>query len=67
MSQMVGEQSIGFQQPVHILSGASVVGKKEGEGPLGSCFDKINHDPPRGGQLGDSGEYHAGGGVTPCH
>lgn len=48
MSQMVGEQSIGFQQPVHILSGASVVGKKEGEGPLGSCFDKINHDPTFG-------------------
>ena len=41
MEQMIGKQSIQFTCAPHILSGASIVGKKEGEGPLGSYFDKI--------------------------
>lgn len=45
MDQTKGKQSIEFQEGVHILSGASIVGKKEGEGPLGSCFDLIGEDP----------------------
>ena len=39
--QMIGKQSILFHNAVHILSGASMVGKKEGDGPLGKYFDKI--------------------------
>lgn len=33
-----------YQSPPLVLSGASVVGKKEGEGPLGTCFDRIEED-----------------------
>lgn len=39
-----GSQSIKPGAPPSILSWASVVGKKEGEGPLGSCFDIVGQD-----------------------
>jgi stage V sporulation protein AD len=38
---MKGKQSIAFQNAPHIISSASVVGPKEGEGPLGEWFDLI--------------------------
>jgi len=41
----IGKQSIEFQNNVFILGGGSIVGKKEGEGPLGNCFDQIEEDP----------------------
>ena len=44
MEQMAGKQSIQFARAPHILSGASMVGKKEGEGPLGAYFDKIGEE-----------------------
>ena len=40
-----GASSISFQEPVFIQSCASVTGQKEGDGPLGSCFDMICPDP----------------------
>lgn len=43
--QTVGKQSVALKEPVRILSGASIVGKKEGEGPLGDFFDVIGEDP----------------------
>lgn len=45
MEMMTGQQSIQFSKPPCIVSGASVVGKKEGEGPLGKEFDRIEEDP----------------------
>lgn len=45
MTQIMGSQSIKFSNPVSIISSASIVGKKEGEGPLGSLFDVICEDP----------------------
>ena len=36
-----GTQSIEFEDAPYILSQASVVGKKEGEGPLGQMFDVV--------------------------
>ena len=42
--QTVGKQSIQFEHAVHILSGASIVGKKEGEGPLGKYFDVVGKE-----------------------
>jgi stage V sporulation protein AD len=44
-SKMMGKQSIAFQNPPCIVAASSVVGKKEGEGPLGSLFDVIQEDP----------------------
>ena len=40
-----GKQSLSFHNPPAILSSASVVGKKEGEGPLGNMFDVVGEDP----------------------
>lgn len=39
-----------------VLSFASVVGKKEGEGPLGECFDVIEKDPYFGQKTWESAE-----------
>ncbi|MDO4276556.1 MAG: stage V sporulation protein AD [Eubacteriales bacterium] len=40
-----GASSIKFEEPVYIQSTASIVGKKEGEGPLKDSFDMICEDP----------------------
>ncbi len=40
----IGEQSLIFPREVYLISSASVVGKKEGEGPLGNAFDMICGD-----------------------
>ena len=40
----IGEQSLTFPQDVYLIASASVVGKKEGEGPLGKAFDMICGD-----------------------
>ena len=45
MGRMVGRQSLAFDNPPYIIEGASVVGKKEGEGPLGKLFDIVKEDP----------------------
>lgn len=42
---IIGKQSISFETPPYIKSCASIVGQKEGEGPLGNCFDEIETDP----------------------
>ncbi len=44
MSQYVGKQSIVFERPAYIASSASIVGTKEGEGPLGPMFDRVGKD-----------------------
>lgn len=43
-----GKASIEFDNPPYIREYASVVGQKEGEGPLGSYFDEIVKDPMAG-------------------
>lgn len=40
-----GRASIQFDSPVYIIEKASIVGKKEGDGPLGKYFDEIIEDP----------------------
>ncbi|MCD8232164.1 MAG: stage V sporulation protein AD [Clostridiales bacterium] len=44
MSEQVGIQSILFDDPPYLISAASVVGTKEGEGPLGGTFDVEGDD-----------------------
>lgn len=39
-----GKQSIEFANPPHIVSSASIAGKKESEGPLGKMFDVVGND-----------------------
>lgn len=43
-SKRVGNQTVVFQNPPAILSGYSVVGPKEDEGPLKGSFDKVLPD-----------------------
>ena len=48
VDQALGKQSIRFQRPVYCVGSASVVGKKEGEGPLGDLFDVVLEDDMNG-------------------
>ena len=41
MNQKLGRASVRLERPVYILNSASVVGTKEGQGPLGLLFDKV--------------------------
>ena len=49
-SPILGKQSVSLKKPVYIIESASVVGKKEGEGPLGELFDLVGEDDMFGGQ-----------------
>lgn len=40
----IGKQSLRFREAPFIISAASIAGKKEGEGPLGSYFDVVGED-----------------------
>ncbi len=42
--QQKGNQSVLMEKDIYIISTASVVGKKEGEGPLAKYFDVIHED-----------------------
>ena len=42
--KMLGKASVSYDEPVYIRNSASVVGKKEGEGPLGLLFDYVGED-----------------------
>lgn len=53
---VLGSSSISFSRPVYIESAASVVGKKEGEGPLRKKFDKICRDPMFGMETWEEAE-----------
>lgn len=55
-NRQIGRQSVLYANPPYILKESSVVGKKEGEGPLGKYFDEINEDPMCGGSSWEEGE-----------
>lgn len=44
MNHMVGKSSVQLENRVYILNSASIVGKKEGEGPLGDLFDMVGEN-----------------------
>ena len=54
--KQVGKQTIRFLHPPVIQGAASVVGKKEGEGPYGEWFDCIEKDPKMGGDSWEEAE-----------
>ncbi len=55
-SKLRGKQTIAFQTPPVILSTASIVGPKEGQGPLGTNFDKVLPDNLDGEQSWEKAE-----------
>lgn len=56
MDPMVGKGSLCFSKAPFIISTASVVGKKEGEGPLKDCFDVIGTDDKFGEENWEAAE-----------
>ena len=54
--QTAGKQSIRFTSPPVIISEASIVGEKEGEGPLNAFYDQIETDPTFGQDSWEEGE-----------
>ena len=45
IKKALGKQSVLFENKVYIMASASVAGSKEGEGPLGNCYDYVEEDP----------------------
>lgn len=56
MSSLINRCTIKMSNCPSIISFASIVGKKEGEGPMASCFDEINNDPYFGQDTFEKGE-----------
>lgn len=52
----IGKQSLFFDEPIYIMSAASIVGEKEGEGPLKDTFDVVVDDPTFGKESWEEGE-----------
>ena len=53
---MLGKQSIQFENPPYIINSASIVGKKEGQGPMGKLFDMVGQDDLFGAQTWEEAE-----------
>lgn len=56
MIKRLGKGTVRFDAPVYVKSFASVVGKKEAEGPLGGCFDRVEEDEYFAQKSFESGE-----------
>jgi stage V sporulation protein AD len=52
----VGKQSVEFECPPLIVGAASVVGQKEGQGPYGKYFDRVETDPKAGQETWEEAE-----------
>lgn len=44
MATRIGQRTVRFDRPPRISAAAAVVGKREGEGPLGALFDEVHAD-----------------------
>lgn len=53
---LLGKASISFSAPFIFKAAASVVGPKEGDGPLKNCFDMICDDPMFGEKKWEAAE-----------
>ncbi len=56
MIKHLGERSVAFLRYPYIQGYSSIAGKKESEGPLGSCFDEIEPDEYFGKESFEKGE-----------
>ncbi|MCM1252561.1 MAG: stage V sporulation protein AD [Clostridium sp.] len=53
---MLGKQSIQFKNAPYIINSASIVGSKEGQGPMGKLFDKVGKDDMFGAETWEEAE-----------
>lgn len=56
MAKRLGRNTVELDSRPHIVSNAAVVGKKEGEGPLGGEFDEIYEDTTLGEETWEKAE-----------
>lgn len=56
MGKRLGRQTVALAEPPALRGWAAVGGKKEGEGPLKDCFDKLSEDPYFGEQSWEKAE-----------
>lgn len=56
MAKRLGENTIELEKKTVIVSNAAVAGKKEGEGPLGDCFDTVYEDTTLGEETWEKAE-----------
>ncbi len=56
MSVRLERGVVTFEKAVSVISFAAVAGKKEGDGPMGSCFDKIEEDSHLGQKTWEQAE-----------
>ena len=56
MHKKLGRQSVTFENSLTIKSVASIVGNKEGEGPLGTLFDAVEQDAMLGKKSWEAAE-----------
>ena len=56
MEQSLGKASIRLKEPVDIISSASIVGTKEGQGPLGALFDIVGEEDHFGAKTWEEAE-----------
>lgn len=52
----IGGQTVQFQNPPSVKGFAAVVGEKEGDGPLGNKFDKVENDATFGAESWEKAE-----------
>lgn len=52
----IGRSTYKYENPPAVLSFASVAGRKEGQGPYGNCFDRIENDEYFGQSTWESAE-----------
>ena len=53
---MLGKQSISFEKTPYIINSGSIVGTKEGQGPMGKLFDKVGQDDMFGAKTWEEAE-----------
>lgn len=53
---MFGKQSIQFENPPFLVNSGSIVGSKEGQGPMGKLFDRVGQDDMFGAQTWEEAE-----------
>ena len=56
MNKRMGSQTVCLESKPAILTHASIVGQKEGDGPLGKCFDRVEKDPFLGEECWEKAE-----------
>ena len=56
MTERIGEYTLKFKSRPGIIASAAIVGSKEGDGPLGGCFDEVIADGTLGKETWEQAE-----------